>query len=75
MISPVAWLMPTNLSSTDWSETTLVPMLGVSLCLMTDTPVTLPSMSTPTIMSMAPWEPLVEVSATQPVWVPPDTAW
>jgi hypothetical protein len=41
---------------------------------MTDTPVTWPSISTPTIISMTPWEPPVEVSATQPVCAPPERA-
>ena len=74
VMSPSAWLMPTNRSSTAWSETTLVPMFLVSLCLVTDTPVTAPPASTPTTMSIAPWEPVAETSTTQPACCPPDMA-
>ena len=60
---PSAALLPINWSSTPTPEAvgslpmTLVPMPEVSEWLTMETPVTAPSTSTPTIISMLPWEP------------------
>ena len=59
-----AAVLPMNWSSTGTplgrgalSTVTLVPMPEVSPLLTTDTPVTAPSVSRPTIMEMVLWEP------------------
>ena len=55
---PSAALLPMNWSRTPfWFSMTLEPMPAVSALSTMETPVTAPSPSTPTIISMLPWEP------------------
>ena len=51
---------------------TLVPMPAVSLLLTIDTPVTARSASTPTIISMLPWEPDATILNAYPANEPPE---